>query len=165
MKFTSRCLKVYLQTSLNVYIVSWDGFWFLTKRFSVCKSWSYAISISGTNLIFSLTFINVWLMLIQNDIYCWMKTTTWIDIEEFRQNKFYNNIGDFSIRSFWYYRNDSKRNPWDMLCWQCSINDSFGYLLKTVYAEVMLKASWRSAEGNWESKCLYIKPWWISKTS
>ena len=26
--------------------------------------------------------------------------------------KFYDNIGDLSVRSFWYHSNDTKRNPW-----------------------------------------------------
>ena len=94
-----------------MYIESW-GFWFVTKSFSVCEGWSHTRSSSDTNLIFSFTFIKVCLMLIQNDIYCWIKTTTWIEIEEFPQYKFYNNIGDLPVRSFWYHSIVTKRNPW-----------------------------------------------------
>ena len=62
-------------------------------------------------------------MLIQNNIYCWIETTR-IEIKESRQRKFYNNIVDLSIRSFWYHNSDTKRNPWVMLCSHCPINDS-----------------------------------------
>ena len=79
--------------------------------------------------------------------------------------KFYDNIGDLSVRSFWYHSNDTKRNPWVMLCSHCPINDSSGYLHTTVYLAVMLQASWHTAEGNWESKGSYIKSWWIEKIS
>ena len=46
------------------------------------------------------------------------------DIKESRQGKFYNNIGDLSVRSFWYHTSDTKGNPWVMLCSHCPINDS-----------------------------------------
>ena len=96
------------------------------------KSWSHTRSISGTNLIFPFTFIKVWRILIQNDIYFWIKTTAWIKVEEFPQCKFYNNIGDLSIRSFRCHSNDTKRNPWVILCSHCPINDSFRYLHNAV---------------------------------
>ena len=44
-----------------------------------------------------------------------------------------------------------------MLYSYCPINDSSGYLHNTVYLAVMLQASWHTAEGNQESKGLYIK--------
>ena len=50
-------------------------------------------------------------MLIQNNSNYWIETTQ-IEIEESPQYKFYNNIGDLSIRSFWYHNSDTKRNPW-----------------------------------------------------
>ena len=49
-------------------------------------------------------------MLIQNNIYCWIETTR-IEIKENRQSKFYNNIGDLSIRSFWYHNSDHQEEP------------------------------------------------------
>ena len=84
---------------------------------------------------------------IQNNIYCWIETTQ-IKIEESPQSKFYNNIRDLSIRSFWYHNSDTKRNPWVMLCSHFPINDSSGYLHNTVYLAVMSRASWHTAEGN-----------------
>ena len=39
-------------------------------------------------------------MLIQNNIYCWIETTAWIEIEKSPEYKFYDNIGDLSIRPF-----------------------------------------------------------------
>ena len=63
-------------------------------------------------------------MLIQNNIYCWIETTTWIKISESPEYKFYDNIGDLSIRYFLYHSNDTKRNPWVMLCSNNPINDS-----------------------------------------
>ena len=62
--------------------------------------------------------------------------------------KFYDNIRDLSVRSFWYHSNDTKRNPWVILCSDCPINDSSGYLHTSVYLAVMLQASWHTAEGN-----------------
>ena len=35
-------------------------------------------------------------------------------IEESPEYKFYDNIRDLSVRSFWYHSNDTKRNPWVM---------------------------------------------------
>ena len=35
-----------------------------------------------------------------------------------------------------------------MMCSHFQINDSYGYLHITVYLEVMLQASWHTAEGN-----------------
>ena len=64
------------------------------------------------------------------------------------ENKFYDNIGDLSVRSFWYHSNDTKRNPRVMLRSHFPINDSSGYLHTTVYLAVMLQASWHTAEGN-----------------
>ena len=80
-------------------------------------------------------------------IYCWIKIKQ-IETEERPQSKFYNNIGDLSIRSFSYYNSDTKRNPWVMLCPYYPINDSSGYLHNTAYLAVMLQASWHTAEGN-----------------
>ena len=42
--------------------------------------------------------------------------------------KFYDNIGDLSVRSFWYHSNDTKRNLWVILYSHCPIKDSSGYL-------------------------------------
>ena len=39
-------------------------------------------------------------MLIQNNIYCWIEATTWIEIDESPEYKFDDNIRDLSIRSF-----------------------------------------------------------------
>ena len=91
-------------------------------------------------------------MLIQNNLYNRIETTAWIVIEESPEDKFYDNIRDLSVRSFWYHSNDTKKNPWVMLCSHCPINDSSGYLHTTVYLAVMLQASWHTAEGNKESK-------------
>ena len=62
-------------------------------------------------------------MPIQNNSNCWIKTTQ-IEIKDSPQYKFYNNIGDLLIRSFWYHNSDTKRNPWVMLCSHCPIHDS-----------------------------------------
>ena len=48
------------------------------------------------------------------------------------ENKFYDNIEDFSIRSFSYDSNDTKRDPLVMLCSLFPIKDSSGYLLLTL---------------------------------
>ena len=84
---------------------------------------------------------------------------------EYHEYKFYDNIGDLSIRSFSYHSNDTKRSPWFVMCSLFPSKDSSGYLHATVYLAVMLQGSWHSAEGNLESKVSYIKSWWIAKTS
>ena len=73
------------------------------------------------------------------------------------QYRFYNNIGDLSIRSFRYHSSDTKRDPWVILFSHCPINDSSGFFHNIVYLAVMLQASWHIAEGNKESKGSYIK--------
>ena len=75
---------------------------------------------------------------IQNSIYCWIETTQ-IKKEESPQSKFYNNIRDLPIKSFWYHNSDTKRNPWVMLCSHFPISDSSGYLHNTVYLAVCYK--------------------------
>ena len=45
-----------------------------------------------------------------------------IDIEERPEYyRVYDNIGELSIRSSWYHSNDTKSNPWVMLCSHCPI--------------------------------------------
>ena len=39
-------------------------------------------------------------MLIENNIYCWIETTTWTELDESPEYNFYDNTGDLSIRSF-----------------------------------------------------------------
>ena len=53
--------------------------------------------------------------------------------------KFYDNIGNLSIRSFRYRNNDTKANPWVMLCSHCAVNNAIHYLNTTVYLAVMLQ--------------------------
>ena len=69
----------------------------------------------------------------------------------------YDCIGDLSKLTFWYHNNDTKRNPWVMLCSHCPINDSSSSLHITTYLAVMLQASRHTAEGNLESNGSYIK--------
>ena len=38
--------------------------------------------------------------------------------------------------AFWYHSNDTKRNPWVVLCSQCPVSDSSGCLHITVYLAV-----------------------------
>ena len=45
-------------------------------------------SILGTNMIFLFTFIKARLMLIQNNTYCWIETTTWNKIKKSPKYKF-----------------------------------------------------------------------------
>ena len=61
-------------------------------------------------------------MQIQNNTYCWIEAATWIKIEESPEYKSYDNSGDFSVRSFWYHSNGTKRNPWGMLYSHCPVN-------------------------------------------
>ena len=53
--------------------------------------------------------------------------------------KLNDNIGDFSRTTFWYHSNDTKGNPWVMLCWHCPINDSSGCLHITVTLQLCYK--------------------------
>ena len=53
LKFGSRCWKLHLHTGFNVYTEyreSSGGSQFVTKSFSMCWSWSNAISVSDTKL-------------------------------------------------------------------------------------------------------------------
>ena len=51
-----------------------------------------------SNMIFHLTFIKVWLIIIHYSIHCYK-----IKIEESPQYNFFDNIEDLSKRSFWYH--------------------------------------------------------------
>ena len=113
-----------------------EGSQFVTKFLSVLKLVIYKIYFRHQSDFLSI-FIKACLMLIQNNIYCSIEITQ-NEIEESPQSKFYNNIGDLSIRSIWHHNSNTKRNPWVMLCSHCPINDSSGYLHNTVYLAVML---------------------------
>ena len=101
---------------------------------------------------------SLWSIPIQNNMHCW-----WTEIKERPKYKIYDNIEDLSKTTFWYHSNDTKRNPWVMLCSHCQINDSSSCLHITVYLEVTLQAIWHTAEGNYEWKGSYSKSWWIAK--
>ena len=77
-----------------------------------------------------------------------LKRTFTVHDKESSKCKLYDNIGDSPKTTFRYYSNDTKRNPWVMLCSHCPINDSSGCLHITIYLAVMLQASWQAAEGN-----------------
>ena len=64
----------------------------------------------------SITFIKVCPIPIQNNMHCW-----WIEIKKSPKYKLNDNIGDL-LTTFWYHSNDTKRNPWVMLCSHCPIN-------------------------------------------
>ena len=135
--------KVVLLTGLNVHRETSGGSRFVTSNLLVCYKWSKTRSSSYTSLVFLITFTKACPIPIQNNMYWW-----WIQIKEIPKYKLYGNIGDFSKTTFWYHSNDTKKNPWVVLCSHCPINDSSGYLHITVYLAVMLQASWHTAEDN-----------------
>ena len=104
-----------------------------------------------SNMIFHLTFINVWLIIIQKNKHC-----QWIKTEESHEYNFFDNIENLSIRSLWYHDKWHQEDPWItcvhfppcernpslMLCSHSPINDSSSCLHVTVYLTVMLQASW-----------------------
>ena len=111
------------------------------RRFSVYHimffgslKWSHTKSISIISLIFLFLLIKAWVILIQNNKYY-----RWMEIEESPEYKFYDNIGNLSIRSFKYRNTDTKSNSWVMLCSHCAINDALHYLNTTGYLGVMLQ--------------------------
>ena len=63
------------------------------------------------------TFIKVCPIPIQNKMHCW-----WNEIKKSPKYKLNDNIGDLLKTAFSYHRNDTKRNPWVMLCSHCPIN-------------------------------------------
>ena len=60
---------------------------------------------------FRVNFIKVWVKLIQNNTHC-----QWIKIEESPENKFLIILKICHSDSFDALANDTKRNPWVMLC-------------------------------------------------
>ena len=142
--FSNALLKVVLHTRLNVYWESSGGSRFVIHSLLVLYKWSQTRSTPCTNLIFPRNnFYQSVRIPIQNNMHCW-----WIEIKKSPKYKLNDNIGDLSKTTFWYHSNDTKRNPWVMLCSHCPINDSSGYLHITVYLAVMLQASWHTAEDN-----------------
>ena len=83
-------------------------------------------------------------MLIQNNLYNQIEPTAWIVIEGVPEYKFYYNIRDVSVRSFWYHSDDTKRNSWVMLCSHCPINDSSGYLLRVKRFIYQVMMDWKN---------------------
>ena len=133
--------KVVLHTGLNVHRETSGGSRFVTNSLLVCYKCSKRIPSSYTSMVFLVTFTKACPIPIQNNIHSWV-----IEIKEIPKYKLH--IGDLSKTTFWYHNNDTKRNPWVMLCSHCPINDSSGYLHTTVYLAVMLQTSWHTAEGN-----------------
>ena len=96
MKFASRCLESSLTHWLKwKYRELKTVLGLLQYIFGLLKVVTNNIYFS--NMIFHLTFIKVWLI-IQKNKHCW-----WIKIEESPKCKFFDNIEDLWIRSFWYY--------------------------------------------------------------
>ena len=142
--FSNALLKVVLHSGLNVYRENSGGSRFVTHSLLALYKWTQTRSTSCINLIFPLNnFYQSVPIQIQNNMHCW-----WIEIKKISKYKLNDNIGDLSKTTFWYRSNDTKINPWVMLCSHCSINDSSGSLHITVYLAVMLQASWHTAEGN-----------------
>ena len=136
--------KWFFTLVFKVHRESSGGSRFVTHNLLVLYKWFQTSSTSCTNLIFPLNnFYQSVPIPTQNNIHCW-----WIDIKKSPKYKLNDNIGDLPKTTFWYHSNDTKRNPWVMLCSHCPINDSSGYLHTTVYLAVMLQASWHTAEGN-----------------
>ena len=135
--------KVGLHTGLNAYRETSGGSWFVTSSLLVCHKWSKTRFSLYTSLVLLINFMKVCPIPIQNNMH-----SRWIEIKEIPKYKLYGNIGDLSERTFWYHSNDTKRNPWVVLCSHCPINDSSGHLHNTAYLVVMLQVSWHTAEGN-----------------
>ena len=127
-----------LLTELNVHTESSGGSRFVTKRFFVLKVVTNNIYFRQ-QYDFPFKVIVMWLILIQRNTYC-----QWIEIKESPEYIFYDNIGDSSIRSFWYQSNDTKRNSWVGFCSHCPTNDS-PTISTLVYLTVMLQVCWDTA--------------------
>ena len=111
-------LKAVLRTGLNVYRETSGGSRFVTNSLLVCYKWSKTRCSSYTNLIFLVTFTKTCPIPIQRNMRSW-----WTEINEIPKYKLYDNIGDLPKTTFLYHSNDTKRNPWVMLCSHCPIND------------------------------------------
>ena len=139
--FLQEVWKVVLHTGLNVHRETPGGSRFVTNSLLVCYKCLKRIPSSYTSMVFPVTSTKAHPIPIQNNIHSWV-----IEIKEIPKYKLH--IGDLSKTAFWYHSNDTKRNPWVMLCSHCPINDPSGYLHITVYLAVMLQAPWYTAEGN-----------------
>ena len=108
----------------------------------VLYKWSQTRSTSCTNLIFPLNnFYESVPIQIQNNMHCW-----WIEIKKSPKFKLKDNIGDLSKTTFWYHRNDTKRNPWVMLCSHCPITCD---ILVRILMRVLQRAGWRLKWADW----------------
>ena len=108
-----------------------------------------------SSIIFNLTFKKMWLIIIQKNKHCQR-----IEIEESHKYIFFNNIGNLSIRSFWYHAQlhqkglwidcvhipPRERKPLLMLCSHSPSNGSSWCLHVTSYLAVMLQASWHTTD-------------------
>ena len=156
----SKCLKFF--SSFLSSSAHWINREF--RRFLVCQERFFGVQAvvmykTVSTVIFPIIFITAWLILIQNNMYCW-----WIEIKKSPEYKCYDNIGDVSVRSFWHHCGTNRKLR-VLLRSHYPINDSYSYLYSTVYLAVMVQASWHTAVGNWESKCSYINLWYTAKTS
>ena len=121
-RFSNALLEVVLHAGLNIYRESSGGSQFVTHSLFVWYKWLQTRSTSCTNLIFPLSNLYQSVPIrIQNNMHSW-----WIEIKKSSKYKLNDKIGDLSKTTFWYHSNDTKRNPWVMLCSHCPINDSSG---------------------------------------
>ena len=141
-KFASSCLK---RSSAHwVKCTYWE-----LRGFSVCyKTFLGVLKVVTNNIYFRqqydfpLKVIIMWptlILLIQRNTHC-----PRIEIKESPEYIFYDNIGDFSTRSFWYHSNDTKRNSRVRLCSLCTTND-LQAISKLGYLTVMLQACWHTS--------------------
>ena len=135
--------KVVLLTSLNVHRETFGGSRFVTYSLLVCCKWSKTKFSLKISFVFLITFTKACPIPIQNNMHWW-----WIEIKEIPKYKLYGNNGNLSKTTFWYHRNDTKRNPCVALCSHCPINDSSVYLHITVSLAALLQASWHNANSN-----------------
>ena len=109
-----------MHTGLNVYEENSGDSLFITNSLLVSYKWSQKRFTSCANLIFFVTFIKLYPIHIQKNIYC-----GWIEIKESPKYPNTNfNTGDLPKTTFSFHSNDTKRNPWVTLCLHCPINDS-----------------------------------------
>ena len=96
-----------MHTGLNVYEENSGDSLFITNSLLVSYKWSQKRFTSCANLIFFVTFIKLYPIHIQKNIYC-----GWIETKESPKYPNTNfNTGNLPKTTFSFHSNDTKRNP------------------------------------------------------
>ena len=143
MKFASRCLESSLAHWVKCTYGELRSVLGLLQKISWCAKVGHKLHLFQQHN-FPLTFIKVWLTLIQKNKDCYLS-----NIEESPENEFFDNTKDLSLTSFWYHSRWHQEVPLGYIV----------FIFPNVYLAVMLQAPWHIADLQHQHPIVFITFW------